>query len=461
MMYRHVIGTFLLSILLTASALQAKAPPLSAGNGIVTIAPMLEQVTPAVVSIAVESQQPASTNPLFSDPFFRDFFDAPTQPDRSNEVPVLSAGSGVIVDAENGYVMTNAHVVENGTRIRVTLTDGRSLEATVIGLDAPTDIAVLQIEADGLSGLPFGDSEALRVGDYVVAVGNLFGLGQTVTSGIVSALGRSGINPEGYEDFIQTDASINPGNSGGALVTLDERLVGIDTAIIAPTGGNIGIGFAVPVKMARRVMEQLIAFGEVRRGRLGVVIEDLTPALAEALGIDLERCGIVSNVEPGSPAAWIGIEQGDVITAIDGSAVESASDLRNRIGIVEAGRPVDVTYVRDDVEKTIPILVEVRRDQRRAQSQRHAADRLQGASLSALEPGMAGFGDVERVAVLAVERNSKAERGGLRPGDIILAANRLPVAEPNALLHAVSAAGDGPFALTVYRDGSNLYLLLQ
>jgi Do/DeqQ family serine protease len=461
MMYRHFLGTFLLSILLTASALQAKAPPLSAGNGIVTIAPMLEQVTPAVVSIAVESQQPASTNPLFSDPFFRDFFDAPPQPDRSNEVPVLSAGSGVIVDAEEGYVLTNAHVVENGTRILVTLTDGRRLEATVIGVDAATDIAVLQIQADGLVGLPFGDSEALRVGDYVVAVGNPFGLGQTVTSGIVSALGRSGINPEGYEDFIQTDASINPGNSGGALVTLDGRLVGINTAIIAPSGGNIGIGFAVPVNMARRVMDQLIVFGEVRRGRLGVVIQDLTPALAEALGIDLERGAIVSNVEPGSPAARAGLAQGDVITAIDGSAVDNASDLRNRIGIVEAGRPVDVTYVRDDVEKTISILVEARGDQQTAQTRRHASDRLQGASLSALEPGMAGFGDVEGVAVLAVERNSKAERSGLRPGDIILAVNRVPVVAPNALLDAVSAAGDGPVALTVHRGGSNLYLLLQ
>lgn len=460
MICRQLFRIFLLSILLAAPAAQAKAPPLSAEGGIVTIAPMLEQVTPAVVSIAVESQQPASTNPLFSDPFFRDFFDAPTQPDRSNEVPVLSAGSGVIVDAGNGYVMTNAHVVENGTRIRVILIDGRRLVATVIGVDAPTDIAVLQIEAEGLSALPFGDSEALRVGDYVVAVGNPFGLGQTVTSGIVSALGRSGINPEGYEDFIQTDASINPGNSGGAPVTLDGRLVGINTAIIAPSGGNVGIGFAVPVNMARRVMDQLIAFGEVRRGRLGVVIQDLTPELAEELGIGLERGAIVSNVEPGSPADRAGLDQGDVITAIDGSAVDSASDLRNRIGIVEAGRRVDVTYVRDDLEKTVPIVVEARGDQQTAQTERHSSDRLQGASLSALEPGMEGFEDVEGVAVLSVERNSKAERGGLRPGDIILAVNRVPVVAPNALLDAVSAAGTGPVALTVYRGGSNLYLLL-
>jgi len=254
-------------------------------DGLPTLAPLLAEITPAVVNISVEGQQAAELNPFFNDPFFRRFFDLQPMPQQPQMRRQLSAGSGVIFDADEGYVLTNHHVVENGDRIIVTLKDRRQVDAELIGSDPGTDIALLRIEANDLIALDLGDSDRLRVGDYVLAIGNPFGLGQTVTSGIVSAMGRSGLNIEGYEDFIQTDASINPGNSGGALVTLDGRLVGINTAIIAPSGGNVGIGFAVPSNMVDAVVAQLIEFGDVQRGRLGVTIQDFTPDLAKALGV--------------------------------------------------------------------------------------------------------------------------------------------------------------------------------
>ncbi|WP_245986504.1 trypsin-like peptidase domain-containing protein [Azospirillum thermophilum] len=262
------------------------APPpapaaLPAGvTGVNTISPMLEAVTPAVVNISVLSRAPQAENPLLRDPFFRRFFNLPDEMPQGR--PQVSAGSGVIVDAANGYVITNNHVVENAQEIAVTLKDRRRLRAKLIGRDAATDIALLKIEAKGLTALPLGDSDRLKVGDFVVAIGNPFGLGQTVTSGIISALGRSGLKVEGYEDFIQTDASINPGNSGGALVNFNGELIGINTAIIGPAGGSVGIGFAVPVSIVRSVMEQLREYGEVRRGRLGVAIQDLTPTSPRA-----------------------------------------------------------------------------------------------------------------------------------------------------------------------------------
>src|SRR5690348_2797945 len=236
---------------------------------------------------------------MLQDPFFRRFFGLPEQ-----SRPQISAGSGVIVDAHNGFVLTNHHVVKDAEQIAVTLKDGRRLQGKLVGSDAATDIALLKVEGDNLKALPLGDSDALRVGDYVVAIGNPFGLGQTVTSGIVSALGRSGLNIEGYEDFIQTDASINPGNSGGALVNLKGELVGMNTAIVGPNGGNVGIGFAVPTSMISGVVEQLAQNGKVSRGRIGVAIQDLTPELAKNLGIeDTQRAGaVISRVESGTPA---------------------------------------------------------------------------------------------------------------------------------------------------------------
>jgi serine protease DegQ len=313
----------------------ALAPSFAAGlGGVTTIAPMLETVTPAVVNIAVMQRAPQIDNPLLRDPFFRRFFDIPNMPQAR---PQVSAGSGVIVDARRGYVVTNNHVVEKAEQIQVTLKDGRALAAKLIGRDPATDLAVVQIDSDRLTALPLGDSDKLKVGDFVVAIGNPFGLGQTVTSGIVSALGRTGLTGEGYEDFIQTDASINPGNSGGALVSFQGELIGINTAIIGPSGGSVGIGFAVPVSIVRSVMEQIVTHGEVQRGRIGVVLQDLTPDLAESMRLESTDGAVIAQVQAGSAADRAGLKAGDVVIAADGKPVRNATEFRNRIGIAAAG----------------------------------------------------------------------------------------------------------------------------
>ncbi len=314
------------------------------------MAPLVAGVTPGVVNIAVRSRVERAPNPLFDDPFFRRFFDLPAVP---REREVLSAGSGVIVDAARGYVLTNGHVVANPAEIQVTLKDRRTFPARLVGSDPATDVALLQIDAPGLTGVPFGDSDRLEVGDVVIAIGNPFGLGQTVTSGIVSALGRSGLGLEGYEDFIQTDASINPGNSGGALVNSKGELVGINTAIIGPTGGNVGIGFAVPANMTRAVMAQLIEHGEVRRGRLGITIEDLTPARAGDMHLELPGGAVITHVEPGSPAARAGIAPGDVVVRANGQPVQDAGDLRNVVGLLPVGADLQLVLYRDGRERAV------------------------------------------------------------------------------------------------------------
>ena len=336
---------------LGASPAAAALPLGAVGGG--TIAPMLEQVTPAVVNISVLSQAPQAENPLLRDPFFRRFFNLPDQMPQGR--PQVSAGSGVIVDAARGYVVTNSHVVENAQEIAVTLKDRRRLRARLIGRDAATDIALLQIKAENLTALPLGDSDRAKVGDFVVAIGNPFGLGQTVTSGIVSALGRSGLKIEGYEDFIQTDASINPGNSGGALVNFQGELIGINTAIIGPAGGSVGIGFAVPVSIVRSVMEQLREYGEVRRGRLGVAIQDLTPDLAESLNLQGDEGALIAKIERGSPADSGGLRSGDVVVAVAGRPIRRAPDFRNRIGLMRVGTPVQLTVVRNGGQKSVTV----------------------------------------------------------------------------------------------------------
>ena len=311
--------TLLAALVLLTAAASAATPPLPSKDGVPTLAPMLRDVTPAVVNISVQVSAPALQNPLMRDPFFRRFFeDFLEQPQQR---PQLSAGSGVVIDAERGYVITNHHVIESAEQIVVTLKDRRKLEAQLVGSDPGTDIALLKVAPDGLTALELGDSDALEVGDFVVAIGNPFGLGQTVTSGIVSALGRTGLNVHGYEDFIQTDASINPGNSGGALVNLRGELIGINSVIVGPAGGNVGIGFAVPSNMARSVVEQLAEYGEVRRGRLGVLIQDLTPELAGALNLDISQGAVITRVEPESPAEKAGLAAGDVVVAVGSAEV--------------------------------------------------------------------------------------------------------------------------------------------
>ena len=335
----------------------AGAPIPEVGGGVVpTLAPMLAGITPGVVNIGVRGRV-KEQNPLLQDPFFRRFFDLPQHQQRT-ERETQAIGSGVIVDAAQGYVLTNGHVVENANRIEVTTNDNRRFPARLIGRDADTDVAVLRIAADNLTAVPMGDSDRLKVGDFVVAIGNPFGIGQTVTSGIVSALGRSGLGVEGYEDFIQTDASINPGNSGGPLVNLQGQCVGINTAILAPGGANIGIGFAVPINMARRVMEQLIRYGTVKRGRIGVAIEDLTPDLAQALKTAHTTGAVIARVDPGSPAARAGLRGGDLVVAVNGVAVRSGTQLRNIIGLTRVGTEVGLTVARGSAERTLAVRVD-------------------------------------------------------------------------------------------------------
>jgi Do/DeqQ family serine protease len=345
------------------AALAPSSPPVLAaapipevgGGAMPTLAPMLARVIPGVVNIAVHGRV-KEQNPLLQDPFFRRFFNLP-QNQQPQERETQAIGSGVIVDAAQGYVLTNGHVVDNATRIEVTTNDNRRFPARLVGRDAGTDLAVLRIQASNLTAVPIGDSDRLRVGDFIVAIGNPFGLGQTVTSGIVSALGRSGLG-EGYEDFIQTDASINPGNSGGPLVNLQGQCVGISTAILAPGGANIGIGFAVPINMARRVMDQLIRYGEVKRGRIGVAIQDLTPDLAQAMNTARTSGAVIARVDPGSPAERAGLHSGDLVIAVNGVAVRSGTQLRNVIGLARIGDEVGLTVARGGAERNLAVRVD-------------------------------------------------------------------------------------------------------
>jgi Do/DeqQ family serine protease len=429
----------------------AALPATVDGEPLPSLAPMLERVTPAVVNISTVTQIEVEQHPLLRDPFFRHFFDIPRgRREREDQ----SLGSGVVIDAERGLVLTNQHVIGQADQIEVRLQDGRELAAELVGADAETDIALLRIPAQGLAAVPMADSDSLRVGDFVVAVGSPFGLSQTVTSGIVSALGRSGLGIEGYESFIQTDASINPGNSGGPLVDLRGNLVGINTAILAPSGGNVGIGFAIPVNMARTVMEQLLEHGTVRRGLFGVAVQDLTDELAGALGAETSRGAVVSAVEPGSAAELAGLAPGDVIVGVDGKGVRGAADLRNRIGLLRVGTEVELAVIRDGERLTI-----------RAALADPYADYVDGARfhpiLAGALLGEAGVetrrGRLPTVAVGAVTPGSAAWESGLREGDLVLRVNRERVRDLRALSYVIAESGD-IYSLRIQRGDELLAL---
>lgn len=445
------------ALLLVAPLAEAQQPNTQQAQQLPTLAPMLEKISPAIVNISTTGEVAIEQNPLLQDPFFRHFFGNPEQTPQTR--PTQSLGSGVIVDAKQGYILTNAHVVEAAQEITVALTNGRELAAKAIGSDPETDIAVIQIESPDaqLSQLEFGDSDALRVGDFVVAVGNPFGLGQTATSGIVSALGRTGLGIEGYEDFIQTDASINPGNSGGPLVNLNGELVGINAAILSPGGGNIGIGFAIPINMARAIAEQLIEHGEVQRGRIGVGVQDITPALAEALGLKSAQGALVSQIEPGSPADKAGLKVGDVIVEANEQAVESAAAIRNRVGLMRIGENVSLTVMRDGKQQKVQVTV----GQQSATDQEpvSGSNGLEGASFATVEVNESGT-QRQQVGVVQVLPGSPAASAGLMAGDIILSVNRKPVSSVDELQQILKSA-QGVVLLHIKRGEGAFFLPLR
>lgn len=425
----------------------------SQGENLPSLAPMLEKTVPGVVNVFTRTRVTVRQSPLLSDPFFRRFFNVPDQP---TERMTQSLGSGVVVDAKNGYILTNHHVIDGADEISVNLSDGRTLPAKLVGSDSETDIAVLHVEDSKLTAVPLTNSDKTRVGDFVVAIGNPFGLGQTVTSGIVSAVGRSGLGIEGYEDFIQTDASINPGNSGGALVNLRGELVGVNTAILSKSGGNVGIGFAIPINMAREIMSQLIEHGEVRRGVLGAQAQDLTPELAAAFNIDRQQGAVVTQVTEGSPADKAGLQTGDVITELNRRPVQNASDVRNRIGLLRIGEHVEMKVMRDGKTRTLKAVVEEPELSSMAGDKLHP--RLAGAVLANLAEETVR-GRIQGVVIADLAPGSAAMHAGLRKGDVITQANRKPVSDLDNLRAAIK--GSDALLLNIQRHGGALFLLLQ
>ena len=442
---------FWFGLVLSMASLQtatgAAVPVTVDGRAVTSLAPLVEAASPAVVNIRVS--QTVNQRSPFGDEAFRRFFGIPEIPGGSQQV--ASAGSGVIVDAKRGYILTNHHVVGDADEIQISLIDGKILDAEIVGSDPATDIAVIKVSAEGLTEMPIGDSESARVGDFVIAIGNPFGLGHTVTSGIISALGRTGISREGYEDFIQTDASINPGNSGGALVNMKGELIGINSAIISRSGGNVGIGFAVPTAIASSIMSQILDFGEIRRGLLGVRIQTIDAEMAKALGTSVENGALITNIEPRSAAEDAGLEVGDIIVGVNDKEVADSSELRNTIGLMRSGDKVKIKYVRDSKTRSTTAELGQARAQQLTGADIHPG--LEGASFASAST--TGDGGVE---VSEVAEGSPAAQRGLRAGDLITAVNRTRVrnlqdleaiAADNRILFLLVQRGDRSLMLQI------------
>jgi len=430
---------------------QAALPASVDGEALPSLAPVLERVTPSVVNIYTQTRVRVRS-PLMDDPFFRRFFNVP---DRPRERIAQSLGSGVIVDAAEGYVLTNNHVIAGADDISVTLSDGRSFDAEVIGTDPDTDLAMVRISGEDLRALPFADSKQLRVGDFVVAVGNPFGLGQTVTSGIVSALGRSAFRGLEFQNFIQTDASINPGNSGGALINLRGELVGINSAIFTPSGGNVGIGFAIPSAMARHVMDQLARHGEVRRGTLGIHVQDLTGELAGAFGLEHGHGVLIAEVAEDSAAEKAGLQAGDVITAIAGYPVSSAQEFHNYEGQFPVDEDLQLDFIRSDDHKQVSVSVE----ELKILDGGKVDYRLEGAIFEEL-PLKQRSDRANGVVLAELERESRLARKGLRPGDIISGSNQMKIRDLGEFQDVISSVS-GSLYLEVYRKGKDYVVRLD
>ncbi len=452
------------SVLAAALVLTGAPPPAHADiplgvtstqQGVPSLAPMLKQVMPGVVNISVtgevEVQNPFG--PFMDDPMFRRFFGVPDAP---QEREFQSVGSGVVVDAAKGYILTNHHVVAKAKQIKIRLNDDREFDATLVGGDPETDIAVLKVEAERLAAVPLGDSDRIEVGDFVVAIGSPFNLRQTVTSGIVSALGRTGVS-NGYGDFIQTDASINPGNSGGALVNLRGELVGVPSMIYSRSGGNIGIGFAIPVNLAKSIMAQLVEHGEVQRGRIGIMGQPLTAELAKAFGLKDTRGAVVTRVLPGSPAEKAGLKPEDIIIEANGKPIADFLQLRNIVGLLRVGDKVELKVLRDGKSRKHTVVVG--KDDEAASAGEELHPRLAGATFAPVDDSARGANVDRGIVVQLVQPNSPAARAGLRQGDVILSVNRKPVPTMEAFSNL--AKGQGQLLLHIRRGQGAMFLLLQ
>lgn len=429
----------------------------SENDNVPSLAPVIEKVTPAVVNISTKTKVKLSNNqnPLFEDPFFRQFFDYNT-PKKQREQEVMNVGSGVIIDDKDGYIITNNHLIRDASEVYVTLKDKRRLKAEIIGADEETDIAVLKIRGDNLTALKIGDSSKLQVGDFVVAIGNPFGLGQTVTSGMVSALGRNGLGIEGYENFIQTDAAINPGNSGGALIDLKGQLIGINTAILSKSGGSVGIGFAIPMSMVNEVMPQLIKYGAVERGYMGLNIQDITTEISEALGISTSQGALIAKVEKGSAADIAGIKAGDIVIKLNDEPIIGANDLKNKVGMLKIGHKVTLEIIHEGKNKKTNVIVGKKLNTNEKTTITSTIPLLKGAQLS-VAPSAA---KTEGVLVVRIEADSPAAIAGLQQGDIITAVNQKKVTNP-AQIVAASKKNARALLLNVQRGGTAIFIAVQ